>query len=184
MRRLRVTASSAGHSGGFGTRPGGTRTPVRGARCKPGRIAGRSADRSRKMPQVERREASAFATRAAPHKRSYWCALRRSAPLTFGAGDERSDAARAPRQTGGGALAKPTYSGAAEGGSPESIITGSALGTRPCHNETIVVIRLSRFALGRNDRIEHCLLHAPTASPSTAPIRWRTRVRASFCLTA
>jgi hypothetical protein len=33
VRRLRVTASSAGHSGGFGTRPGGITTPARGARC-------------------------------------------------------------------------------------------------------------------------------------------------------
>jgi hypothetical protein len=73
-------ASSAGHPGGFGTRPGGTTAPARGARCDGWRqCQSGSADRSRKMPQAERREASAL-SRSAPTPQPAWMVAPRGAP--------------------------------------------------------------------------------------------------------
>ena len=73
-------ASSAGHPGGFGTRAGGTTAPARGDRCDGWRqCQSGSADRSRKMPQAERREASAL-SRSAPTPQPAWMVAPRGAP--------------------------------------------------------------------------------------------------------
>jgi len=105
VRRLRVTASSAGHSGGFGTRPGGTTAPARGARCKPGLIAPEEARPGAESPAKAGGESRSRAPKGAPAGVSgrpspairRWVrsrdgppgaafrtsACRRSAPLTF-----------------------------------------------------------------------------------------------------
>src|SRR4051794_31589803 len=92
-RRLRVSASSAGLSGGFGTRPGGTMTPARGARCnEPAQMpVSEARTGAESLPQGDGESRKRSAARRARHR---WtrprfasvdgsCASRRSAPSPF-----------------------------------------------------------------------------------------------------